>query len=109
MQNKLERAKQFMPFAALRGYYDLILQCEKIKEPRKVLLDDEEKIISSNLNKIKKGMLISVKYYNIDAYETITGMVSNIDKTYRNLYIIKTKIPFDDILSITFCNENNLD
>ena len=30
-----ERARQFMPFAALRGYYDLIREAEYTPEPRR--------------------------------------------------------------------------
>ena len=32
---KADRARQFMPFAALTGYYEVIKQREKIIEPRK--------------------------------------------------------------------------
>lgn len=39
-----DRARQFMPFAALRGYEELIRECEKIKEPEKIFLEyDEER------------------------------------------------------------------
>lgn len=107
MPNKLsktERAKQFMPFAALRGYYDIIKNCERIKEPKRELLDKEAEEISDKINEIKKGMLIKIKYYNVDTYDEITGIVSEIDKNYKVLSIIKTKIKFCDILSIQIIN-----
>jgi len=97
---KLDRAKQFMPFAALRGYYDLIKQCERIKEPRKELSHSEADILSDKLNKIKKGMVVNLKYYNADFYDTISGYVSEIDKDFRTITIIKTKIKFDDIVDV---------
>jgi len=103
--HKLDRAKQFMPFAALRGYYDLIRQYERIKEDKKELSESEAEILSSKLLKIAKGMIITVKYYNKDAYDILTGVVSKIDKDYKNLKIIKTEINFDDIIDVTFCNE----
>ncbi|MBR1754079.1 YolD-like family protein [bacterium] len=95
-----ERAKQFMPFAALRGYYDLIKQCEKVKEPKKELLDKDAEEISNVLNTLQKGDLVEIKYYNTDAYEEITGMISEIDKNYEVLSIIKTKIKFCDIIKL---------
>ena len=98
--SKPDRAKQFMPFAALRGYYDLIKECERIKEPKKVLSDSECDVLSDKLKKIKKGMLVKVKYYNTDAYEETTGLVTSFDETYKTLTIIKKTLRFDDIIDI---------
>lgn len=107
MPNKLsktERAKQFMPFAALRGYYDMIKNCERIKEPKRELLDKDAEELSDKLNEIQKGMLVKVKFYNIDAYDEIMGIVSEIDKNYKVLSIIKTKIEFCDIVLVQIIN-----
>ena len=60
--SKLERARQFMPFSALKGFYTLVREKELIKEDRKEIIDGEE--LSKKLNLLKKGMLIRVKYYN---------------------------------------------
>ena len=98
--NKLDRAKQFMPFAALRGYYELIKQCEKIKEPKKELSEEEGELLSSKINTVKKNMLVKVTYYNDDSYKTLTGIVSDINTVIKTITIIKTKINFDDILDI---------
>ena len=100
--SRRERARQFMPFASLRGYYDLVREKAKNKEPKRDLAEDELIQIYEKLKQIKKGMIVNVTYYNADAYEKITGIVSNIDETYQTLTIIKTKIPFDDILNIDF-------
>ena len=97
---KADRARQFMPFAALTGYYEVIKQREKIIEPRKELSEDEAEILSSKLSKIQKGMLVTLTYYKEDCYETLTGLVSNIDSIYRTITIVKTKIAIDDIYDI---------
>ncbi|MBQ3604536.1 MAG: YolD-like family protein [Clostridia bacterium] len=89
-----------MPFAALTGYYEVIKQREKIIEPRKELSEDEAEILSDKLNKIQKGMLITITYYKEDCYDTITGLVSNIDPIYRSITIVKTKIAIDDVCDI---------
>ena len=101
MENK-ERAKQFMPFASLRGYYSLVLEQARLKEPKKELSEDECEKISHKLNEIKKGMMIKIKYYNKDSYIEREGLVSKIDKDFQKLYVVKTEINFDDILEITF-------
>ena len=98
--NRQERAKQFMPFASLRGYFDMILEKQKIKEEKKELLDYEVEKISWQLSKIKKGTLLTISYYQTDSYQTITGMVSSIDPVSKTLTLVKTLIPFEDILSI---------
>ena len=47
-----------------------------------------------------KGNMLTVTYYNTDAYETIEGIVSKIDYDMRELTVVKTKIAFDDIYDI---------
>lgn len=91
-----------MPFSPLKGYYDLIGKCERIKEPKIELTEDMLEIISQKLNKIEKGIMIKVKYYDVDSYVEIEGMISNIDKIYNNLTVIKTVIKFEDIYDISF-------
>ena len=97
-----DRARQFMPFSPLKGYYDLIGKCERIKEPKIELTEDMLEIISQKLNKIEKGIMIKVKYYDVDSYVEIEGMISNIDKIYNNLTVIKTVIKFEEIYDISF-------
>ena len=97
-----DRARQFMPFSPLKGYYDLIGKCERIKEPKIELTEDMLEIISQKLNKIEKGIMIKVKYYDVDSYVEIEGMISNIDKIYNNLTVIKTVIKFEDMYDKSF-------
>lgn len=95
------RAKQFMPFASLKGYFDLIREEQRIKEPKKSLSEEGATVLSFKLNQVKKGILVKVTYYNVDAYETMEGIVSNFDDTFRNMTVVKKMIPFDDILDIS--------
>ena len=44
-----DRARQFMPFSPLKGYYDLIEKCEMIKEPKIELTDDMLEILSQKI------------------------------------------------------------
>ena len=95
------RAKQFMPFTSLKGYFDLIREEQRIKEPKKSLSEEGATVLSFKLNQVKKGMLVKITYYNVDAYETMEGIVSNFDDTFRNITVVKKMIPFDDILDIS--------
>ena len=100
-----DRARQFMHISPLKGYYDLIEKCEMIKEPKIELTDDMLEILSQKLNKIEKGIMVKVKYYDVDSYVEMEGMVSNIDRVYNNLTVIKTVIKFEDIYDISFVQE----
>lgn len=67
---RAERAKIFMPFSALNGYYDLILAQEEGHEVRREIDEEKAAAISEKLNKIDKGSSIEVEYYNNGCYLT---------------------------------------
>lgn len=41
-----DRARQFKPFAALKGYYDLLAERERVPEPCRVLTEEERRELS---------------------------------------------------------------
>lgn len=95
------RAAQFTPFAALRGFEELISEKEKIKTERRVLAEDSAELLSRKMAQLQKGMLICAEHYKNGAYISTTGMVSSIDPVRRLLTIVKLPILFDDIYNIT--------
>ena len=68
VQRHADRAMQFAPFAALKGYYESIRLQERITEPRKELSEDEAEAISNTLNKLQVGTTVKIRYYDVDAY-----------------------------------------
>lgn len=95
-----DRARQFMPFAALKGYYDLVRQEERTPQPRHQLTEEEALELSVQIRRLQTGSIARVTYYDRDAYITIHGAVAHIDEAFRTLRIVTTDIPFDDILRI---------
>ena len=95
-----DRARQFMPFAALKGYYELVRQQERVEQPRHQLTDEEALELSARLAALRKGNMVRVTYYDQDAYTSIRGAVTRIDEPFRTLRVVMTDIPFDDILRI---------
>ena len=87
-----DRAKIFLPFNGLRGYYDLILKVDKIKEPKRELSEDEYNHLSDIFKKLEKRMMVKLTYYLDDGYDNIEGMISKIDITNRIITIVKTNI-----------------
>ena len=84
-----DRAAQFMPFAALTGYYDLVRERERVTEPRREPSEEDAERISSEL--------VRVTYYADGAYVTREGMVARMDLAARELTVVRTRIPFDDV------------
>ena len=92
-----DRAAQFMPFAALTGYYDLVRECERVTEPRRDPSEEEAGRISAELAAVHKGALVRATHYERDAYVTTEGVVTRVDPVTRELTIVRTRIPFDDV------------
>lgn len=103
---KADRARQFMPFSALTGYMEILREREKIVQPQRELSDEEAEMLSDKLSRVKKGAVITVTYYHEDCYKKLTGIVSEIDSVCRNLTVVKTKIPFDDVSDIKIKSED---
>jgi len=98
--NRRDRAKQFLPFNSLRGYYDLISEKEKEVTPKRELSEYDIEQINNILINIEKNMMVKVTYYDIDSYKTIEGLVSRIDLNNKYIVIVKEKISFNDISNI---------
>ena len=97
---KLERAKIFLPFDALKGLKEALREKEKILVDKKKLSIEEKEKISKKLIQIKKGMIIKVIYFENNEYIELEGMVSLIDFVYKKIKIVKKEIEFTDILDI---------
>lgn len=96
-----DRAAQFMPFAALTGYYDLVRERERVTEPRREPSEEEAARISAELASVRKGQLVRVTHYERDAYVTTEGIVTRIDLAARELTVVRRHISFADVWHIT--------
>ena len=67
---------------------------------RAELGDDAAELISSTLNNLRTGITVKVRYYDIDSYTTIVGVVTEVNYPYRRIKVIKSQIAFNDIYSI---------
>ena len=108
--SKLNRAKIFSPFAALRGYEEEIAAegKEHLKVTKIELSEEDKGKLSDKLLQVRKGMEVTVCYFEagdtqltspdistepaklsspLGHYRTITGAVDRIDQVYRELII----------------------
>ena len=93
MQAKTARAKQFLPFDALKGLQEALREKEIEYEERKELSEETLHELDDILNRIEIGDIVTIKYYKARRYSEIKGRVTKID-------VIKKKIQID--------NENNI-
>lgn len=98
--SQADRAKQFMPFAALKGYEEALRAKEKVVVPRMELSEEMAQELDRKLHQIQRNDMITVVYYNGEEYIRITGMVSRLDSDARVLKVVNTKILFEDISAI---------
>ena len=97
-----DRAKQFMPFAALKGYPEALAKKEKIVIPKAEVSEEYAQMLDQKLRRVSRNDIITVVYFSDGEYLKKTGMVSRIDETARVLKVVNTKILFDDIYDILF-------
>lgn len=95
-----DRAKQFMPFAALRGYPEALRKKEKIIVPRMEFSEEYKEELDRKLRKVRKNDIVTVVYYCQGEYLKLTGMVARIDETAKVLKIVNTKILFEDLCDV---------
>ena len=93
------RAKQFMPFDALRGLKEAIAAKERVIEPRRYPSEDAIAEINATLLGLHKGQIITVVYYGIyeQVYLHLTGPVTKVDSYWQNLQVGNTTIEFPEI------------
>ena len=94
------RAKQFVPFAALKGYEEALRAKEKILVEKIELSEEKKEELDYKLHQIKKNDIVQVVYFSKGEYIQLEGMVSRIDRDAKVLKIVNTKITFEDIYDL---------
>lgn len=95
--DRQNRAKQFMPFDALKGFREALEEKERIIVQKRDLSEEQKEELDFKLRQIRKLDIVTVEYFSQGQYIQMTGVVSKIDTNSRILKIVNTKIAFDDI------------
>ena len=94
----IERAKQFMPFDALKGFKEALREKEKIVVDKIDLGEDAIIEINNILTTLKIGDIVKVVYFKEKEYIEVTGMISKIKNDF--FVIVKEKIMYNNIYRI---------
>ena len=102
----IERAKQFMPFYAMKGLNEALREREEkhLRVEKRELSEEAAARLSATIGKVSKGMVVWVEYYRAFHEVTLQGTVSKIDTVYRYLIIGEERIYFDDLYKLKIIN-----
>ena len=98
--DRAQRAKQFAPFAALKGFDEALRAKERMIVPKVELTEEKKEEIDMILRTKKKQDYISVIYYNQENYVKASGVISDINVLEQTMKIVDTVISFENIRDI---------
>lgn len=101
MENRENRAKQFMPFDALKGLQEALREKEIEYEEKIELSEDSIVELENKFNRIENGSYVTIKYYKNRKYINSSGIVTKID-------LIRKKIELNKKESINICDILNI-
>ena len=101
MVNKVARAKQFLPFDALKGLQEALREKEIEYEEKRELAEDTLNELNNKFNQIENGSYVTIKFYKNGKYSEIKGSVTNID-------YVKKKIQINKEYNINICDIVNI-
>jgi len=91
----IDRARQFMPFDALKGLQEALREKEKEVETRRYLSEESLLLLDEQLQRVKIGDTVDIEFYKNQKYVVKEGKITTID-------IIKRKVILDGIEIISF-------
>lgn len=97
--NRQDRAKQFMPFDALKGLQEALRSKEERRSRvEKIELNDEmAQALSDSLAQIGRGTKVQMTFYYNGHYVDYCGEVTDINIPYKFLVITNSRVYFNDI------------
>ena len=95
--SRLQRAKQFMPFAALKGFEALLNAVASPKEDRAELSEDQINELNTVLRSVRCGEWVRIVYYDKRKYTELIGTVDMISEQLQILSVQGIVIPFRHI------------
>ena len=100
--DRADRAKQFMPFDALKGLREALAEKERelLLVERKELSEEARAELDARLSQLHEKDRITVNYYKYGEYLEVTGIVESVNYLRRRLMVGDEVIPFDDIYEL---------
>ena len=97
---RIDRAKQFAPFSALKGLESAIEKKRLAASVRRIPTEREARILNDRLTRLSAGERVYVMYYTKKGYIKRSIPVYDVDLTRRAILTDGEYIYFDDIYAI---------
>ncbi|MDD6881535.1 MAG: hypothetical protein PUE18_08170 [Firmicutes bacterium] len=94
------RAKQFAPFAALKGLEEEMSGSEFNPDERRILAEDEICELNQKLCEIQPGDYVSIIHYHKQKYIETKGTVKKTDLVKRAIIVGEYNIRISDIYAV---------
>lgn len=101
--SRADRAKQFMPFAALKGFEEAIERAGKPVVERVILGEDAQAELDASLRALRPGERVCITFYQDREYISLSGPVTGTDGINRRIFLSGRPIPIDDIAAVSPC------
>lgn len=98
--DRSDRAKQFMPFDAVKGLHEALREKERIVVPRMELAEDYAEELNRIIQNLSIAEMITVVHFEDAEYVKTTGLISKIDKENGYMNVVNTRIEFKNIMKI---------
>lgn len=99
--DRAERAKQFMPFAALEGLDSALQKRTQQPQQRIILAEDAQAELDFRLRSLSPGDRVRVTHYSGLGYTETQGVFRRIDTLTGSVTVDEREIKLFDLLDIT--------
>ena len=100
-KSKLNRAKLFLSYDALKGFKEKIHERERIIVNKPILSEDQLYELDWKIKQLKVGILVSIVYYDNNQFVYKEGIVTGADFEYKKeIRIVDKYIKINSILVI---------
>ncbi len=96
----LERAKQFAPFAALRGHEQQLEQVRRPLVTKRELTEDEQAVLNRRLLSKVSGDALSLIVFDGGEYRWMEGVFGFLDPVRRLLFVDGREVCLDQLIWI---------
>lgn len=100
--SRLQRAKQFMPFAALKGFEELLAKVASYKEAKVELSEDQMDELNQMIQGMERGDWVRIVYYTGKQYTEVVGRVDAVLISAQAVFVQGRMIPFGHIKEINY-------
>ncbi|MCQ2427461.1 MAG: YolD-like family protein [Clostridia bacterium] len=99
-----ERAKQFLPFDAMKGLSEALRDREErhLREEKRELSEEQENVLSKQLSRLREGMTVRIYCYVAFHNVYITGKIEEFNPTDKFILLAGAadKLWFENIYSV---------